>query len=347
MPWRDWLFVLGGVVLALAAFVAFLPWVIQPLIRVLLWPRYRLRVRGRENLPRTGPALLALNHLSWFDGFFLAATCPRRGKALVNGGYINVPIFRPLAIRAGLIPVSYYGPRAQRAMIQACRDALDRGEVVAIFPEGQISRNGLTGPFHRGLEVILKDRESVPIFPVFLDNVWGSVWSFSGGHFLKKWPQGWRRTVNIVYGPPVPPPVTTFAVRQAVLAAGVRAFAMRRGTPRPLETVDPSLPHLDHPELGPLTGSTADFHRADVHQIGQKPGTVGLPLPGVAFRIVDQDGKELLPDAEGRVQALLAGRPDWVETGLGGALRGMGSCGSLRKDEIRMTNDEARMTKPE
>jgi acyl-[acyl-carrier-protein]-phospholipid O-acyltransferase/long-chain-fatty-acid--[acyl-carrier-protein] ligase len=220
MPWRDWPYVLGGVVVALAAFVALLPWVIQALIRVLLWPRYRLRVRGREHLPTTGPALLALNHLSWFDGFFLAATCPRQGKALVNGSYINVPIFRPLAIRAGLIPVSYYGPRAQRAMFAACREALDRGEVVAIFPEGQISRNGLTGPFHRGLEVILKDRKSVPVIPVFLDNVWGSLWSFSGGRFLKKWPQGLRRTVNIVYGPPVPPPVTTFAVRQAVLAAG-------------------------------------------------------------------------------------------------------------------------------
>jgi 1-acyl-sn-glycerol-3-phosphate acyltransferase len=320
MPWRDWLLVLGGVVLALAAFFAFLPWVIQSLIRVLLWPRYRLRVIGGEHLPKTGPALLALNHLSWFDGFFLAASCPRRGKALVNRSYIDVPIFRPLAIRAGLIPVSYNSLRAQRALFASCRAALDRGEVVAIFPEGQISRNGLTGPFQRGLEVILKDRASVPVIPVYLDNVWGSVWSFSGGRFLKKWPQGWRRTVNIVFGPPVPPPVTTFAVRQAVLAAGVRGFAMRRPAPRPLETIDPSLPHLDHPALGPLTGSTANYDHADIHQIGHKPGTVGLPLPGVALRIVDEAGKELPPDAEGQVQALIAGKPDWAETGLRGSL---------------------------
>ncbi len=319
---RDWLLVVGGVVLALAAFVAALPWLIQPLLRVLLWPRYRFKVRGREHLPKTGPALLAVNHVTWLDGFFLAATCPRRGRALVNGSYINLPIIRHLARWVGMIPVPYAGPRAQRAMFAACREALDRGEVVAIFPEGQLSRNGLTGPFLRGLEVILKGREQIPVIPVFLDNLWGSLFSYSGGRFLRKWPQGWRRTVNIAYGPPVPPPVTTFHVRQAVLAAGVRAFELREGAPRPrpLEAIDPALSHLDHPEFGPLTGSTADFHRGDVHQVGHKPGTVGHPLPGVALRIVDDAGNERPPDEEGRVQALLPGRPDWAETGLRGSL---------------------------
>ena len=258
--------------------------------------------------------------MTWYDGFFLAASCPRRGRALVNGDYIDWPIVRQLARRMGLIPVPFSGPRAQRALIQACRDALDRGEAVGIFPEGQLSRNGLTGPFHRGLEVILKDRDHVPVVPVFLDNLWGSLVSYSGGRFLKKRPQGFRRTVNVVFGPPVPPPATAFAVRQSVLAAGVTAFALRRGSIRPLETIDPALPHLDHPSLGPLTGSTRDFHEGDVHQIGQKPGTLGHPLPGVAVRIVDEQGSPLPPDTEGRIQALTAGCADWAETGLRGSL---------------------------
>src|SRR4051794_32688781 len=189
-PREGWL-IGGGVVLALSAIVAVLPWVVQPLLRVLLRPRYRLRMRGLENLPATGPAILAVNHVTWFDGFFVAATCPRRGKALINGSYINLPVVRRLARWIGLIPVPYSGPRAQRAMFDSCRKALDRGEVVAIFPEGQITRNGLTGRFHRGLEVILKGREHVPVVPVFLDNLWGSVFSFSGGRFLRKWPIGW------------------------------------------------------------------------------------------------------------------------------------------------------------
>ncbi len=320
MSTRDWLVGLAVVAAALAAFVAVLPWIIQPLIRGLLWSRYRLEVRGREHVPRTGPALLAVNHVTWYDGFFLAATCPRRGRALVNGDFINLPVLRPLALRAGLIPVPFSGPHAQREMIRAARAALDRGEVLGIFPEGQISRNGLTGKFHRGLEAILKDREHVPVIPVFLDNLWGSLLSFSRGRFFWKWPQGWRRTVNIVYGPPVAPPINAFTVRQAELEAAVLAFAMRRRTAQPLETIDLALPHLDHPTLGLLTGSTADFDRGGVTQIGHKPGTVGQPLPGISLRAVDDAGQPLPADTEGRLQALRAGDPDWIDTGLRGTI---------------------------
>ena len=112
MSWRDWLVGLAVVAVALAAFVAVLPWIIQPLIRGLLWSRYRLEVRGREQVPWTGPALLVVNHVTWYDGFFLAATCPRRGRVLINGDFINLPILRPLALWAGLIPVPFSGPRA-------------------------------------------------------------------------------------------------------------------------------------------------------------------------------------------------------------------------------------------
>jgi 1-acyl-sn-glycerol-3-phosphate acyltransferase len=308
---------LGGA-LALAAFVAALPWLVQPLLRALLRPRYRLVVRGLEHLPRDGPALVAVNHVTWYDGFFIAATCPRRGRALVNGDYINFPVVRHLARWIGLIPVPYSGPRAQRAMIEACRAALDRGEVVGIFPEGQMSRNGLTGTFQRGLEVILKGREQVPVIPVFLDNLWGSLLSFSGGRFFLKRPQGWRRTVVVVYGPPVAPPVTAFAVRQAVLEAGVRAFELRPKPVRALATIDPSLPRLEHPVLGPLTGSSADFDQGGVRHLGRKPGSVGRPLPGVAVRAVDAAGNALSEDATGRLEALVAGRDGWQDTGLRG-----------------------------
>lgn len=318
MPWLAEV----ALVLALAGvlFVAALPWLVQPLLRALLWTRYRLEVRGLENLPRDGPALIAANHVTWYDGFFLAATCPRRGRALVNGDYINFPIVRHLARWVGLIPVPYSGPRAQRAMIQACRDALDRGEVVALFPEGQLTRNGLTGTFHRGLEAILSGRAHVPVVPVFLDNLWGSLLSYSEGRFLHKRPQGRRRTVIVVYGPPLPAPVTAFAVRQAVLEAGVRAYELRPSPVPPLETIDPTLPRLEHPALGPLTGSTADFDGGGVRHLGQKPGSVGRPLPGVALRVVDDHGAVLAENATGRLQARVAGRPAWEETGLQGSI---------------------------
>ena len=118
------------------AWVAALPWIVQPFLRLILWFRYDLRRVGLENLPRTGPVLLASNHISWFDGFFLAAALPRRATALVNAGVFGLPVVGFLARRCGLISVPYPGPKAQRAAIEACRKALDEGRVLADLPRG-------------------------------------------------------------------------------------------------------------------------------------------------------------------------------------------------------------------
>jgi 1-acyl-sn-glycerol-3-phosphate acyltransferase len=308
--------------LILLAVYASLPWLVPVLVRVLLATRYRFKVRGLEHLPRTGPVLLAVNHVGWLDGFLLVAVCPRRGRALVNADYVNLPIIRSITLRAGMIPVPASGPHAHRAAIRAVCEALDRGEAVGIFPEAQLSRNGLLGAFYRGIEVIMKGRDSTPVVPVYLDNVWGSIYSFSGGSFLRKPTEhlGRRRCVGVAFGPPVAPPISVFAVRQAVLEAGVRAFELREGPARQLETLDPGLPRLEHPTLGLLAASTLDFERDGIRQIGQKPGTRGHPVPGVAVRAVDETGGAVLAEIEGRLQALVAGHPDWVETGVRGSV---------------------------
>ena len=151
----------GLAILVLAAIVFYitLPWTIRPALRALLWLRYRIRIVGLENIPRTRPVLFAANHVSWFDGFFLAATATRHGKALVSKDVIDQPIVRHLARRSGMIPTPFHGSKAIRAAIDATRKVLEEGHAIGIFPEGQISRNGLTGPFFRGLELMIKPRE--------------------------------------------------------------------------------------------------------------------------------------------------------------------------------------------
>jgi len=215
-----------------------------------------------------------------------------------------------------LIPVPSSGPRGHRAAISAARAALDRGRPVVIFPEAQLSRNGLTGPFLRGLEAILHNADSVPVVPVFLDHLWGSLFSFAGRRAFREHFRSLRRLVCVAFGPPIAPPVSAFLVRQGVVEAGVRAFELRETPPLPLETLDPTLPRLEHPSLGLLAASTIDYDHAGIRQVGHKDGTLGQAVPGVALRVVDPNGQDLLPDQFGRLLALLPGRADWLDTGL-------------------------------
>ncbi len=308
---------LGIVTLALflvTAFLFSLRWWVQRLVRILLLPRYRLKVITPEHVPRRGPVLIAANHISWLDGFILAAACPRRGHALVNAAYIDLPVIGRWMRWIGLIPVAFSGPKAQRTTFELCRKVLAEGGVLGIFPEAQMTRNGLTGPFYRGLEVILSGREETAVVPVFLENLWGSVFSYADRHVAGKRHRSLRRTVVVVFGPPVAPPITVFKVRQAVLEAGVIAREYLGASVHPLETVDMSLPHLDHLDLGPLTGSTANHDSNGIRQTGHKPGTVGHPLPGVALRVVDDQGENLPAEIPGRLLARVPCR-DWTDTG--------------------------------
>ena len=300
-----------AILLAPLAFVllvaAVRPSAVQWAIRQVLRLRYRVRVSGIEHLPRHGPVMVAVNHLSWIDGFMLAGLIPRRGRALVYGAYLKLPILGPLARKAGMIPVA---DRGHRSMIRAALGVLDDGEVLGIFPESQISRTGLMGPLYRGIELLASKRPDVPIVPVALDNLWGSLFSFSGGRFLWKRPQGLRRTVGVAFGPPLEPPITVFRLRDAILEAGVRAFELRpprdRGRlPEPLRN---DLPRLSDPRFGLLSASSADYERGIIRQTGAKPGAVGKSVPGVALRIVDASGTPVPPDTEARLEALIAGR---------------------------------------
>ena len=163
------------------------------LLRLLLWiathTLYRIHLEGRENIPAKGGALLVPNHVSMVDAVLLIASLDRPIRFVMFKGSYEHPLVKPFAKIMGVIPISsQLRPRELIHSLRTATQALKDGEIVCIFPEGQMTRIGQMLPFRRGMERIVKGVE-VPIVPVNLGGVWGSVFSFERGKFLWKLPR--------------------------------------------------------------------------------------------------------------------------------------------------------------
>ena len=202
------------------------------LLRLLLWistnTLYRLDVQGRENVPARGGALLTPNHVSMADAVLLIASIDRPIRFLMFRGSYEHPLVKPFAKIMGVIPIaSDQGPREMIHSLRLATEALKNGEIVCIFPEGQMTRIGQMLPFRRGMERIIKGVD-VPIIPVNLDGVWGSIFSFAGGRFLWKFPRKIPYPVRVTFGKPLPPTASSEEVRRAVQDLGAGAFRRRK-----------------------------------------------------------------------------------------------------------------------
>ena len=125
-------------------------------------------------------------------------------RFLMFKGSYEHPLVKPFAKILGVIPISSdQGPREMIHSLRRATQALQDGELVCIFPEGQMTRIGQMLPFRRGMERIIKGVD-VPIIPVNLDGVWGSIFSFSGGRFLWKFPRHLPYPVRVTFGAPLP-----------------------------------------------------------------------------------------------------------------------------------------------
>jgi len=199
------------------------------LVRFSLWmvahTIYRIRIEGPQHVPSRGPALLVCNHLSHIDGALVGACIQRFVRYLVYKPYYQHWAVNPLLRMLHAIPVGE-GRDALKA-IEAARAELAAGHVVCIFAEGAISRTGNMLPFKRGLERIVEGLD-VPIVPVYLDRVWGSVFSFKGGRFFWKLPARVPYPVTVAFGAPLPASTPAAEVRLALMAVGAGATALRR-----------------------------------------------------------------------------------------------------------------------
>ncbi len=209
---------------------------LRSLVWLLTHTLYRVRVQGSQNVPETGGALLVPNHMSLADACFVMASSRRPIRFIVDRGMYEKWWAKPFALLSKAIPISAdAGPRDLIKSLHAASDCLKAGEVVCIFAEGQISRIGHLMPFRGGLSRIMKGVD-VPIVPVNLDQVWGSLFSYSSGRLYWKMPTSLPYNITVSIGAPLPADADPFTVRSAVQELGAEAWKLRKPGMR-------SLPH--------------------------------------------------------------------------------------------------------
>jgi acyl-[acyl-carrier-protein]-phospholipid O-acyltransferase/long-chain-fatty-acid--[acyl-carrier-protein] ligase len=201
------------------------------LIRFLLWMLthtiFRIRIVGQENVPFRGPALLVSNHMSHADGFLVGASVQRFIRFMVWKPYYDMRSLNWFFRKTRAIPVGAGSPRDLVHAIRAARQELAGGHVVCIFAEGAISRTGNMLPFKRGMEKIVEGLD-VPIVPVHLDRLWGSIFSFERGRFFWKWPRRVPYPVTVSFGAPMPAGSAAHVVRQAIQELSAASVAHRQ-----------------------------------------------------------------------------------------------------------------------
>src|SRR5947209_50610 len=237
----------GHINLPVIIFLAFLViggslvilWLPNWFVRLFLWTLthtlYDLKVIGKENIPRTGGALVVSNHTSFIDVLILLAASPRPMRFMMFKDIYERPLMKLFASRMRSIPIS--SELRPRDMIQSFRtatEAIRKGEMVCIFAEGQITRTGQLLPFRRGMEHIMKG-VNAPIIPVNLHGLWGSIFSFERQRFLWKLPRRTPYPVTVTFGAPMPPGSSTVEVRQAVRGLETVAFEADRSASRTLD----------------------------------------------------------------------------------------------------------------
>ncbi len=184
---------------------------------------YRLRIRGLENIPVKGPAILACNHVSFLDGAIPMTVIPRRMRTIAWAGNFNNWLFKKWADFVGVILMTS-GPKSIRKGLAEAAEALKQGQLVAVFPEGGISRTGQVRTFRPGiLKIQEKQDQPVPVIPVYIDEVWGSIFSYVGGKVFSRFPNSLRRPLSVHIGQPVDDPMSMFHIRQAVERLGAES----------------------------------------------------------------------------------------------------------------------------
>lgn len=167
---------------------------------------YRLEVQGHENIPETGPVVLVCNHVAFNDSIVIAGAVRRPARFVMDHRIANTPVASILFRHGKTIPIApaHEDPALMERAFARISEELRAGEVVCIFPEGKITKDGEMNPFKAGIDRILRETP-VPVIPMAIDGLWGSMFSRKDGPAFRKLPRRFRARLRLTIGAPIAP----------------------------------------------------------------------------------------------------------------------------------------------
>jgi 1-acyl-sn-glycerol-3-phosphate acyltransferase len=191
----------------------FLSWILVNVI-------YRLRVEGAEKIPERGPALLICNHVSFVDPIVISAACRRPVRFIMEASIFRIPFLNLVFRGMKAIPVAPAkdDPEVYERAFKVVADELRDGQLVCIFPEGRLTRDGEVAEFRAGMMRILKETP-VPVIPMAVSNLWGSMFSRFAQSIWQRLPRRYLAKITLAVGDAIPPESADLeGLRQHVLA---------------------------------------------------------------------------------------------------------------------------------
>ena len=265
---------------------------------------YKYTVRGLDNVPAQGGALIVCNHVSMLDAIMVTSSQQRRVRMLMSRAYYDEAswLVQKIADLANVILIhSADNPKKLIQSLRSAREALDEGYLVCIFAEGALTRTGMMRPFKPGFERIVKGTD-YPIIPGYIGGVWGSLTSYYKGKPKLSILSEPRYPVSIHFGSPLPSTSSAFDVQQAVNVLSTDSFDLQKDKQR----------HLGVQFIHSARQNWQKLAIADSHGTELKYGELLIASLLVGERILNQTENEetniaiLLPPSTGSALCNLA-----------------------------------------
>ncbi len=175
------------------------------LVWILIHTIYRVRVLGADNIPEDGPVIIASNHVSFADPLIIGGVIRRPVNFVMHYRIYRIPLLNFIFRTGKAIPIAGRSedPAILEAAFRRMRGVLERGDVLGIFPEGAITRDGEIQPFKPGIDRIIAE-QPVPVVPVALCHLWGSLFSRRDPLLQRRPYKLWAR-IELRIGAPIAP----------------------------------------------------------------------------------------------------------------------------------------------